>query len=281
MVFRVPLKRKLTDTAARGLICISAFVAVLPLVLILAYLAVRGVPALSWEFFTRNPMPLGSPGGGMLNAIVGTVIIVGLASVMAVPLGVLTGVYLGEYGVGTFARAVRFLSDSLAGIPSIAAGIFAYSFIVTAMGHFSALAGSVALAILILPVVIRTTEDALRMVPGDIREAAYALGITRWRSTLRIVLPAARAPIVTGALLGIARASGETAPLLFTAFGTPFLTFDPSQPMSALPLQIYVYATSPYEVNWNLAWAAALTLVTIVLLLNVVARVISAKSRSL
>lgn len=279
MVFKLSFRRRLTDSMARGLICLSAMLAILPLVLILLYLGIRGIPALSWEFFTQNPQPLGSPGGGMLNGIVGTLIIVGMASLMAVPLGVLTGIYLGEYGTGAFARAVRFLSDSLAGIPSIAAGIFAYSLIVTAMGHFSAFAGSVALSILILPVVVRTTEDALRMVPMDIREAAYALGITRWRSVLRVVLPAARAPIVTGALLGIARASGETAPLLFTAFGTPFLTFDPSQPMSALPLQIYVYATSPYEVNWNLAWAAALTLVAIVLLLNVLARVISAKSR--
>ncbi len=279
MVFKLSFRRRLTDSMARSLICLSAMLAILPLVLILLYLGIRGIPALSWEFFTQHPQPLWSPGGGMLNGIVCTLIIVGMASLMAVPLGVLTGIYLGEYGTGAFARAVRFLSDSLAGIPSIAAGIFAYSLIVTAMGHFSAFAGSVALSILILPVVVRTTEDALRMVPMDIREAAYALGITRWRSVLRVVLPAARAPIVTGALLGIARASGETAPLLFTAFGTPFLTFDPSQPMSALPLQIYVYATSPYEVNWNLAWAAALTLVAIVLLLNVLARVISAKSR--
>lgn len=274
----VSVRRRAVDRLMLSLVVLAAIVALVPLGLILGYLLVKGVPALRPQFFVQNPAPLGMAGGGMANAIVGTLVIVTLAALIAVPLGILTGVYLNEFGRGWFAAAVRFLSDTLAGVPSIVAGIFAYTLVVLTLGHFSAFAGSVALAVLMLPVVVRTTEESLRLVPRDLREAALGLGIRQWRVTVQVVLPAALGPIVTGALLAIARASGETAPLLFTAFGSPNLQLNPLLPMSALPLQIFVYATSPYEVSRQLAWEGAVTLVAIVLVTSAAARIVAARA---
>lgn len=276
---QLSLRRRLTARLMLALVVLATLVALLPLGLILVYVVLRGLPALSLGFFLQPTGPIGVARGGMLNAIIGTLLLVTLASLQAIPLAVLTGIYLSEYGRGRFAEVVRLLTNTLAGIPSIAAGLFAYTLVVLAMGRFSAFSGSVALAILMLPVMIRATEEGLHLVPQELREGGLALGIPHWRTIVSVVLPAALSSIVTGILLAIARASGEAAPLLFTAFGSPFLTFDPTQPMAALPLQIFVYATSPYKVSQDLAWTGALTLVAMVLLTSLLARLVAHRSQ--
>ena len=279
MIGHLPFRRRVVDRLMLGIVILLTALALLPLGFILIYVVIKALPALNLGFFTQTPEPVGIAGGGMLNAIVGTLLLVSMASIMAIPVSILTGIYLNERGSSRFANIVRLLTNTLAGVPSIAAGLFAYTLVVIAMGGFSAFSGSVALAILMMPVMVRATEEGLRMVPRELREGALALGIPQWKATIRVILPTALSSIVTGILLSVARASGEAAPLLFTAFGSPFLTFDPTHPIAALPLQIFVYATSPYQDSKDLAWTGALTLVVIVLMTSLLARLIAARHR--
>lgn len=251
---------------------LCAVLALIPLVSILVYVGKQGLPGLTLEFLTAMPKPLGEPGGGMANAIVGSILMVTLASAMAIPLGVLAGIYLSEYGNTRMADAIRFGSDVLAGVPSIVVGVFVYALAVLPVKHFSGFAGSLALAVIMLPTVTRTTEAVLRLVPVPLREGALALGATQWRAILTVVVPAALPGIVTGAMLAIARAAGETAPLLFTALGNRFWSTDMSQPMASLPVQIYTYAISPYEEWHRQAWTGALVLILLVLATSIAAR---------
>ncbi|MDT7687796.1 MAG: phosphate transport system permease protein [Acidobacteriota bacterium] len=253
-----------------------AFVVVAVLVLILGYIAWRGVSSLSLQFLIETPKPVGE-GGGIGNAIVGTLVLLTLASLLGLPLGIAAGVYLSEFGRGWFAGIVRFVADTLTGIPSIVTGVFVYTLIVIPMKQFSALAGGIALAVIMIPVVTRTTEEMLRLVPTSLREGALALGAPRWRVTMGVVLPAARSGIATGAMLAVARVSGETAPLLFTAFGSRFFNLYLDQPMASLTVQIFNYAVSPYD-EWHAqAWAATLVLMSLVLVINVGVRVLTRK----
>jgi len=266
------VRRRIVSGIMTGLVALLSFLAVLALVLILADLVVKGASSLDWNFFTQNPVPAGQTGGGVANAIVGTAIIVGLAGLIGLPIGIGTGLFLAEYGSGRLGWTVRFLADVMNGTPSIVVGIFAWSWLVKPMGHFSALAGSVALAVLMVPMIARTTEEMVRLVPHSLREAALALGYPRWRASLRIVARTALAGIVTGCLVGIARVAGETAPLLFTALGNLNFTTSIGGPMQTLSLQIFTYATGPFEEWHRLAWAAALVLMALVLLLALTAR---------
>ncbi|HYS60161.1 MAG TPA: phosphate ABC transporter permease PstA [Gemmatimonadales bacterium] len=266
------LRRRIVSGAMTALVAVLSFVAVLALVLILGYLVSKGASSLDWSFFVKNPVPAGQAGGGVANAIVGTVIIVGLAALIGLPIGIGTGLYLAEYGSGRLGWVVRFVADVLNGTPSIVVGIFAWTWLVKPMGHFSALAGSVALAVLMVPMLARTTEEMVRLVPHSLREAALALGYPRWRTSLRVIARTALAGIVTGCLVGIARVAGETAPLLFTALGNLNFSTSVLQPMQTLSLQIYVYATGPFDEWHRLAWAAALVLMGLVLLLSLAAR---------
>ena len=240
--------------------------------LILGYVIREGIGAMSVAFVTQLPHPVGVPGGGVANGIVGSAIIVGIASLMAIPIGALTGVYLTYFGRGNVASAVRFLSDVLSGIPSIAIGLFAYTLLVAPFGHFSALSASFAFAILMLPVIITTTESALKGVSRELYEGALALGISRQRTIMRIIFPSARSGIVTGIVLAVARVTGETAPLLFTAFGSQFWELNPSNPMAELSLQVFTYAISPYRSWHQQAWGGALILIFMVFFMNLAAR---------
>jgi phosphate transport system permease protein len=228
---------------------------------------------LNWDFFTKLPKPVGEPGGGMANAIVGTLILIGLASVVGLPIGVLGGIYLSEFGDNRLGRLVRFFTDVLAGVPSIVIGIFAYTLIVLPMQRFLALAGGFALGVIMIPTVLRTTEELIRLVPTSIREAALALGVPRWKLVLRVVLPTARAGIVTGVMVSIARIAGETAPLLFTAFGNRFWSTRVDQPIAARPLQIFAYAISPFDDWHRQAWAGALVLIIMVFVVSLAVRI--------
>ncbi|HUC40644.1 MAG TPA: phosphate ABC transporter permease PstA [Gemmatimonadales bacterium] len=266
------LRRHVTSRLMTILVILFSLLAVLALVLILGNLVVQGASSIDWAFFTKSPVAAGQTGGGVANAIVGTGIIVGLAALIGVPIGVGAGLYLAEYGSGRMGFLVRFIADVLNGTPSIVIGIVGWTFIVRPTGHFSALAGSVALAILMIPMLARTTEEMVRLVPNSLREAALALGYARWRTSLKIVARTALAGIVTGCLVGIARVAGETAPLLFTALGNLNFTVNANQPMQTLSLQIYVYATGPYD-NWHrIAWASALVLMGLVLIISLTAR---------
>jgi len=265
-------RRRFTSGVMTGLVAFLSFLAVLALVLILGDLVARGASSLDWSFFTKNPVPAGESGGGVANAIVGTGIIVGLAALIGLPIGIGTGLYLAEYGSGRLGWIVRFVADVLNGTPSIVVGIFAWTWLVKPMGHFSAFAGSAALAVLMVPMLARTTEEMVRLVPHSLREAALALGYPRWRTSLRVIARTALAGIVTGCLVGIARVAGETAPLLFTALGNLNFSTSVLQPMQTLSLQIYVYATGPFDEWHRLAWAAALVLMGLVLLLSLAAR---------
>jgi len=261
-------RRKLVDGAVRVLCLLATALALVPLGLVLFYVASRGIGGIDAAFFTELPKPVGESGGGMANALVG------LACLFGIPPGVLAGVYLAEFGNHRFAKLVRFSADVMSGIPSITVGIFVYTLIVLRTKSFSALAGGVALAVLMLPTVTRTTEELLRLVPESLREAALGLGVPKWRATLRVVLRTAAPGIATGIMLAIARVAGETAPLLFTAFNNAFWPTGLAQPTASLPVQIYTYAVSPYDEWHRKAWAAALVLVAMVLLLNVSARLL-------
>jgi phosphate transport system permease protein len=253
-------------------VILLSFTAVLALVLILGNLVAKGASSIDWAFFTKSPVPAGQTGGGVANAIMGTAIIVGLAALIGVPIGVGVGMYLAEYGSGRLGFMVRFIADVLNGTPSIVIGIVGWTFLVKPMGKFSALAGSVSLAILMIPMLARTTEEMVRLVPHSLREAALALGYPRWRTSLKIVARTALGGIVTGCLVGIARIAGETAPLLFTALGNLNFSLSVGQPMQTLSLQIYVYATGPFDEWHRLAWASALVLMGLVLVISIAAR---------
>lgn len=264
--------RRIRDLLIRAACVAAVLVAIVPLALILSYVALHGLSGLSGSFFTQLPRPVGEVGGGMANALVGTLEIVGLASVIGVPIGILAGVYLAEFGNNRLGKTVRFAADVMSGVPSIAVGLFVYGIIVLRTRHFSAWAGAAALAVIMLPTVTRTSEELLRLVPDSLREAAMGLGVARWRATLGVVLRTAAPGIATGVMLAIARAAGETAPLLFTAFGNRFWPTSINEPTASLPVEIYTYAVSPYEDWHRQAWTAALVLVVLVLLLNVTAR---------
>jgi phosphate transport system permease protein len=253
---------------------VAALSVVSVLFLILGYLIYNGGKSLNWAFFTQLPKPVGETGGGMANAIMGSLKLLLLAAVMGLPVGLMAGVYLAEFGGRTFGFLVRYTTDLLNGVPSIVMGIFAYSLVVVPMRHFSTLAGGVALGIMVIPITLRSTEAFLRSVPGSLREGAMALGASKWRTIATVVLPAARAGIVTGMLLALARVAGETAPLLFTAFGNQFWSPGWNQPISSLPVMIYTYAISPYDDWHRQAWAAGLVLLGLVLVANVGTRVV-------
>lgn len=260
---------------------LAAGLVVLPLVLIVGHLLGNGLSGLNLAFFTHLPKPVGEVGGGVANAIVGTLIIVGLAAAVAVPLGVAAGVYLAEYGRGRFATLVRYTTDVLSGVPSIVVGVAAYGLVVVPMGRFSALAGSAALGILMLPTIIRSTEEMVLLVPRSYREAALALGAPRWKTIQQVVLPAASSGIMTASMLAVARASGETAPLLFTALGNRFWSLKLDEPMATLPVFIFDYARAPYD-DWNRqAWAGALVLVLLVTIVSGLLRLTVRKVRAL
>lgn len=265
--------RAVTNQVVIGACVLAACLVVLPLVLIMGYLLANGAAGLNMAFFTHMPKPVGEAGGGMANAIVGTLLVVGVAALIALPVGIGAGVYLSEYGRGRFATLVRYTTDVLSGVPSIVVGVVAYGLVVVPMGRFSGLAGSVALAILMLPPIIRATEEMVRLVPQSYRQAALALGAPRWKTIQQIVLPAARAGIVTAGMLAVARAAGETAPLLFTALGNRFWSLRMDQPIATLPVFIYDYAKAPYT-DWNRqAWTGALVLVLLVTTISLLLRI--------
>ncbi len=266
------LYRRCINGAMLAGMALCAVLALVPLTLVLFTLLKSGLHALSWSFFVEMPAPVGEVGGGMANAIMGSAILVALASCVGLPAGILGGIYLSEYGRGRFSFWVRFTADLLSGTPSIVIGMFIYTLLVLPVHQFSALAGGVALGVMMIPTVMRTTEEMLKLVPISLREASLALGISEWRTIWSVVLTTGRAGIITGVLLAIARISGETAPLLFTAFGNRFWNTDLTQPMAALPLQIFAYAISPYEDWQQQAWTGALILIALVFCLNVGAR---------
>jgi phosphate transport system permease protein len=270
-VLQISLWRRLKDYLATAFAISTVVIVLAPLVAIFGYLVYRGIGSLNLAFLTQIPKPPGELGGGMANAIAGSALILAIASLIGVPLGIGAGIYLAEYGQNRFGDSVRFVSDVLNGVPSIVIGIVAYAIVVLRQKHFSALAGGVALAIMMVPTITRTTEEMLLLVPNVLREAAYGLGVSRWRTTLSIVLRTATSGIITGVMLAFARVAGETAPLLFTAFGNQYWNWKLDQPTAALPLQIFTYAISPYDDWHRQAWAGALVL--IVLIVSAVAAV--------
>jgi phosphate transport system permease protein len=260
----IALRRRITDRVMTGVAGLTVVLVLVPLFAIFAYLVYRGVGSINWAFLTQTPKPVGEAGGGMANAIVGSAFILALASILGVPVGVGAGIYLAEFGRNRFGDVIRFTADVLNGVPSIVIGIVAYSIVVLSQKHFSALAGGVALAIMMIPTITRTTEEMLLLVPQALREAAYGLGVSRWRTTLSITLRTATSGVITGIMLAFARVAGETAPLLFTAFGNQFWNLRPNQPTAALPLQIFNYAISPYDEWHRQAWAGALVLIVLI-----------------
>jgi phosphate transport system permease protein len=264
--------RKLLSSLFVGFCGLSVLVALVPLAFILFYVINEGVSSLNVDFFTKMPKPVGETGGGMANAIVGTLIVTGLGSLFAVPIGILSGVYMSEYAGTRFASLVRFAADTLNGVPSIVVGVFVYGIAVLPFKQFSALAGGLALGVMMIPIIARTTEELLLLVPGTMREGALALGATRSRAVFSVVLPAALPGIITGVVLALARIAGETAPLLFTAFSNRFFTTQLTQPIATLTVMVFTYAISPYRDWHRQAWAGALVLVTIVLVCSLLAR---------
>jgi phosphate transport system permease protein len=260
----VSLRRRITDHAMTGAAVLTVILVLAPLIAIFGYLVYRGVGSLNWAFLTQTPKPEGEVGGGMANAIVGSALILGIASIIGVPFGVGSGIYLAEYGRNRLGSIIRFTADVLNGVPSIVIGIVGYAIVVLYQKHFSALAGGVALAIMMVPTICRTTEEMLLLVPQALREAAYGLGVPRWRTTLSITLRTATSGVITGIMLAFARVAGETAPLLFTAFGNQFWSLRYDQPTAALPLQIYVYANAPYDDWHRQAWAGSLVLIVLI-----------------
>ncbi|MGA9355853.1 MAG: phosphate ABC transporter permease PstA [Terriglobales bacterium] len=257
-------RRRALDHLMTGVAMLTVALVLLPLFAIFAYLVYKGVGSINWAFLTQTPKPVGESGGGMANAIIGSGLILAIASLMGVPLGIGAGIFLSEYGRNRYGDAVRFVSDVLNGVPSIVIGIVAYGLVVIRQKHFSALAGGVALAIMMVPTIARTTEQMLLLVPQAIREAAYGLGVSRWRTTISITLRTATSGVITGVMLAFARVAGETAPLLFTAFGNQFWNLNPNQPTSALSLQIYTYALSPFDDWHRQAWAGSFVLIVLI-----------------
>lgn len=265
-------KRRLVNRLMLSLCGAAAVIAVIPLVWILVYVIQRGAGAINIDFFTKLPTPVGVPGGGIVNAIFGSAIVVGLGSLISIPVSVSAAFYVYARPNTPLGILIRFSTDVLSGVPSIIMGIFAYTVIVLTQGHFSALSGGFALAIIMTPIVLRTTEEMLKLVPKILREGSLALGASDWRTAIQVMLPAALSGVLTGIMLGIARVAGEAAPMLFTAFGNPFFSTDLDQPIATLPHQIYVYAISPYQDWQDKAWATALVLIALVLSLEVIAR---------
>jgi len=259
----ISLRRRVTDHAMTGIAILTVILVLVPLVAVFGYLLYRGLASVNWAFLTQTPKPPGEVGGGVANGIVGSGIILGIASLLGVPLGIGAGIYLAEYGRDRLGDTVRFTADVLNGVPSIVIGIVAYA-IVVLRWHFSALAGGVALAIMMVPTISRTTEEMLLLVPQALREAAYGLGIPRWRTTLSITLRSATSGVITGVMLAFARVAGETAPLLFTTLGNEFWNLRLDQPTAALPLQVFNYAKSPYDDWHRQAWAGALVLILLI-----------------
>jgi phosphate transport system permease protein len=256
----------MANTTFYLLAVLAAFLVLAPLVAIFGYLVFKGIGALNLNFFLHTPRPIGEKGGGMANAIFGSGVILGIGSLIGVPLGIGAGIYMAEFGGGRYKKFIGFMADVLNGVPSIVVGIAVYALVVLPQHHFSAFSGGVALGIMMIPTIARTTEEMLRMVPHTIREAALGLGIPQWRTTLQVTLRTASAGVITGVMLAFARVAGETAPLLFTAFGNQFWSADPSQPIAALPLQIFVYAISPFDEWHRQAWAGALILILLIVL---------------
>ncbi len=275
MTFDRYLRRKAINLLVSTLAFLCAAITIVPLLMILGHLLSQGAKAVNLDFFTQLPKPVGEVGGGMANAIVGTLILIGLACLVGLPIGIIGGIYLAEFGNNRTGWLVRFMSDVLNGTPSIVIGIFAYTVVVLPMRRFSALAGAFALGIIMIPTVIRATEELIKLVPISVREAGLALGIPLWKVILRIVVPSAKAGIVTGVLLALARIAGETAPLLFTAFGNRFWHQGLGQPIASLPVQIFTYAISPFEDWHRQAWAGALVLIAMILILNILTRIVT------
>jgi phosphate transport system permease protein len=265
-------RRRVTSQIAVALCALSVVVALIPLGFILFFVLSRGIQSLNWDFFTKMPVPVGETGGGMANAIVGTLLLSGLGALLAIPIGIISGIYMSEYAGSTLASVVRFAADTLNGVPSIVIGVFVYGIAVLPFKQFTMIAGGIALGIMMIPIIARTTEELLRLVPQTMREGALALGATRGRAVRTVVLPAALPGIITGVVLALARIAGETAPLLFTSFNNRFWNMNPMQPTASLTVQIYTYATSPYEDWHRQAWAGALVLVGIVLVCSILAR---------
>jgi phosphate transport system permease protein len=266
-----------SDFAFRALVLALSLIATIPLLLILIFIILRGASSINWQFITELPKPMGEPGGGIANAIVGTLILVLIATVVSVPLGVIAGIFLSERGKSRLGTVARISVETLMGVPSIVLGIVAYIWIVRPMGHFSAFSGGMSLAMIMLPVITLATEETLLMIPVTLREAALALGVSYSRTIMRVILPAGMSGIITGVLLAVARGAGETAPLLFTAFGNPFMTANIFKPMASLPRTIFYYATSPYPEWQTLAWGASFVLLVIILTLNIVTKLVTSR----
>jgi phosphate transport system permease protein len=271
------LWRRLSNLSFIALSGVAAILVLAPLGAIFGYLVYKGLGSINWAFLTHTPRPVGESGGGMANAIVGSMMILALGSIIGVPLGIGSGVYMAEFGRGRYVNLVRFTADVLNGIPSIVVGIAVYALVVLPQQHFSALSGGVALGIMMVPTIARTTEEMLRMVPNTIREAALGLGIPQWRATLQVTLRTASKGVITGAMLAFARVAGETAPLLFTAFGNQFWNLNPNQPTAALPIQIFAYAISPFAEWHRQAWAGALILIVLIVVAVSAVRVVTSR----
>jgi len=270
---RVTRRRRVKERVMAGLLMAATIGAAALLLIILGFVLIRGLPAITPAFFTERTLPQGEPGGGLGPALLGTLVLSAVSAALAIPIGIASAIFVVEYRSGRFAPVVRFAAELIAGLPSIVVGVFVWAFLVRGLiGHYAALAGGIALAVIMTPIIARTVEEVLRLVPGSLREAALALGAPRWRVIVRVVLPTARAGIVTAAILAMARAAGETAPLLLTALGNLFFSTDLLRPIAALPLQIYQYAASPYD-DWHTkAWGGSLVLVTVIGLLSVALR---------
>ena len=267
--------RKIINSVMLTMCILAAVITIIPLLYIFFYTTQSGISSLNVDFFTQLPKPVGEEGGGMANAIVGSAILIGIGALIGIPVGILSGIYISEYSKTFVSTIVKFITDVLSGVPSIIVGIFAYGVIVIPMQRFSALAGGFALGILMIPTITKITEEMLKLVPQSLREASLALGVSRWKTSLKIVLKTASSGIVTGVLLAIARAAGETAPLLFTSFGNSFWQTSLDEPMAALPLQIFVYAISPYDDWHRQAWAGAFVLIFLVFVVNLLVRIVT------
>jgi len=272
--------RVIKNVLASGATFVAAVLVISPLGLVFFHLLANGLTAVNWDFFTHLPKPVGEPGGGMANAIVGSMILLGLASVVGIPIGVLGGVYLAEYGTARANAILRFIADVLNGVPSITWGVVVYGLVVLRFKSFSAYAGGLALGLIMIPLILRTTEEVILLVPNGYREAALALGVARWKTIVHIVMKTASKGIITGVLLALARIAGETAPLLFTAFGNRFWNHNLAEPISALPLQIFSYAISPYDDWHRQAWAGALVLVIGIFCVNVLVRILTRERKA-
>src|SRR5579862_604542 len=277
VVAPVSLRRRVTDRVMTGVAVSTVVIVLAPLIAIFGYLLYRGIGSINWAFLTQTPKPVGEAGGGMANAIAGSGLILGIASVIGVPIGIGAGIYLAEYGRNQLGNLIRFTADVLNGVPSIIVGIVAYGLVVLTQSHFSALAGGVALGIMMIPTITRTTEEMLLLVPNAVREAAYGLGVSRWRTTLSITLRTATSGVITGVMLAFARVAGETAPLLFTAFGNQYWNWKINQPTAALSLQIFTYAISPFDEWHRQAWAGALILIVLIVLAVSAVRIVAGR----